>query len=149
MTLIAQKRSLNMREVLCHSLGPIPWEIANCDGSLKKTNKAALSTQLFKIGNIVEVIPDKSAVIIDGMALVQKVPGSLNSFGSIADHIFKMALNEGRSCIRIDIVFDVYRTISIKSPERHLRGQQEGLNYVNLTSGQKVLQWQKFLIYKK
>jgi hypothetical protein len=147
MVLIAQKRNLNMKEVLTHSFGPIPWEVANCDGSIKKTCKAVLAKELFKFALIVESIPENSAVIIDGMSIVQKASGNFNTFGCAAEKIFMLALNEGRSCNRIDVVFDVYKSISIKSAERQLRGAhaQDSICYKNLTSGQKVQQWRKFL----
>ena len=48
MIIIAQNRNLNMKEVLAYSLGPLLWEIANFDGSLRKTNKAVLARELLK-----------------------------------------------------------------------------------------------------
>ena len=41
MVLIAGSRNLDMKEVFQHPLGPIPWALANCDGTLKKTSKSA------------------------------------------------------------------------------------------------------------
>ena len=49
MIIIAQSRALSIREVLVHPLGPIPWSLANGDGFLRKTNKAALARQLGKM----------------------------------------------------------------------------------------------------
>ena len=43
MVLIANSRNLDIREVLQHPLGPIPWSVANCDGTTKITNKAVLA----------------------------------------------------------------------------------------------------------
>ena len=42
----ASLRKLDMREVLSYPLGPIPWGLANCDGSLKQTNKSAFGSTL-------------------------------------------------------------------------------------------------------
>ena len=41
MIVIAECRNLQMREVLAHPLGPIPWTVAKLDGTLRKTNKAS------------------------------------------------------------------------------------------------------------
>ena len=48
MILIAENRKLQMREVLSHPLGPLPWALSTADGSLRKTNKAALAKELQK-----------------------------------------------------------------------------------------------------
>ena len=49
MVSIGQSRNLDMKEVLRYELGPFPWSIATCDGSLRKTNKAVLSTNLEQV----------------------------------------------------------------------------------------------------
>ena len=58
MVRVAQSR------VLVHPLGPVSWTLANSDGSLRKTNKAALARVLEKMGFFpAEVIPEPSATI--------------------------------------------------------------------------------------
>lgn len=49
MIVIAQSREIPIKEVLAHPLGPLPWSLANSDGSLRKTNKAALARELEKM----------------------------------------------------------------------------------------------------
>ena len=46
MIVIAECRNLQMSEVLAHPLGPLPWTLANPDGTLRKTNKASLAKEL-------------------------------------------------------------------------------------------------------
>ena len=46
MAAISQSRNLDMKEVLSHPLGPIPWSLATSDCTLRKTNKAVLSNSL-------------------------------------------------------------------------------------------------------
>ena len=46
MTVNAECRNLQMSEVLAHPLGPLPWTLANPDGTLRKTNKAPLAKEL-------------------------------------------------------------------------------------------------------
>ncbi len=48
MILVAESRKVNMKDVLAHALGPLPWALANSDGSHRKTNKAALAKELEK-----------------------------------------------------------------------------------------------------
>lgn len=117
MVLIAQSRNLNMKEVLAYSLGPLPWELASYDGSMRKTNKAALARELLKQAKVVEAIAPDSAVVLDGMGLVQKISGCLSTFSTVTKSVFAMALNEGRASSRIDVVFDVYKEDSIKAAE--------------------------------
>ena len=56
-----------------------------------------------------------------------------------------MAMKEGLSCNRIDVVFDTYKELSIKNSERQLRGEESGHQLVNITSTQIVRQWRNFL----
>jgi len=46
MIIIAENRELQMREVLCHPLGPLPWSLSTADASLRKTTKASLAKDL-------------------------------------------------------------------------------------------------------
>ena len=89
MAIIAQTRQLDMREVLAHSLGPIPWALATSSGSLRKTNKAALSTALEKLSVPVEAIPPDSACIIDAMSIVQKGRFNQKTFADVAEILFQ------------------------------------------------------------
>lgn len=57
MILIAENRKLQMREVLSHPLGPLPWALSTADGLLRKTNKAALAKELQTSVPFADVIP--------------------------------------------------------------------------------------------
>ena len=104
-----------MKNVLCHALGPLPWSLATPDGQPRKTNKAVLAKELQKGTPFAENIPQPSATVIDGMALVQKAKAEQKSFGQVAASILASAIREGAQSSRIDIVFDVYREQSIKA----------------------------------
>ena len=65
MILTAENRKLQMREVLSHPLGPLPWALSTADGSLRKTNKAALAKELQKCVPFADVIPQPSVCMID------------------------------------------------------------------------------------
>ncbi|KAK3750403.1 hypothetical protein QZH41_005565 [Actinostola sp. cb2023] len=145
MIVIAQSRNLSMNEVLVHPLGPLPWSLATPDGSLRKTNKATLAKELQRNVPAVDIIPLPSATIIDGMALVQRLKGDHKTFSEVGDALLNMALNESYQSTRIDIVFDVYRSDSIKNSERQNRVTEAGTRYRNINPGHKVQQWRKFV----
>ena len=145
MILIAQTRkTLSMKEVLTHPLGPVPWSLANEDGSIRKTNKSVLSREVHKDAKT-DSIPEPSATIIDGMALIQKMKGDQKTFGDVANSILCSALRDGDKSQRIDIVFDIYQEHSIKNQERSRRNSSTAIQYKNIQSQQIVRQWRRYL----
>ena len=144
MILVAQSRNIDLQDVLMHPLGPIPWSLASNDGSLRKTNKAALSKILIRNVMPAENIPSPRVCIIDGMSLVQKHNGNGKTFSQIAKSTFAAILQEGYGCERIDVVFDTYQSASIKGGERERRGTDGG-NFKCIRKGHRVQQWRKFL----
>jgi len=145
MILVAQSRDLHMRDVLAHPLGPLPWSIANGDGSLRKTNKATLARELEKSVSPAEVIAEPSATVIDGMSLVQKMKGNDKTFSQLAEAILSTALHDGAQSKRIDVVFDVYRETSIKDAERCNRGASTAIQFRSIAPGHNIQQWRKLL----
>ena len=125
MIVIAEPRQLSIKEVLSHRLGPLPWSLAAPDGSLKKTAKSSLSKELQKDAPAVESLLPRSACFIDGMAMVQRLKEDQKTFKEITEMLLAMALREGGSSTRIDVVFDYYREISIKNLEREKRGAED------------------------
>ena len=145
MILVAQSRDLHLSDVLAHPLGPLPWGLANNDGSLRKTNKAALARELEKNVSPAEFIPKPSATIIDGMSLIQKMKGNEKTFSQLAESAMLMVLHEGAESERIDVVFDVYRDTSIKNAERSNRGADMAIQFRNIAPGHNIQQWRKLL----
>ena len=145
MVLVAQSRNLHMSDVLSHPLGPLPWALANADGTLRKTNKAVLAMELEKQVLPAETIPGPSATIIDGMSLIQKLQGNDWTFSRLAELALTQVLHEGVDSHRIDVVFDVYREDSIKNAERENRGCTTGTQFRNIAPGHQIQQWRKFL----
>lgn len=143
--LIAENRSLNMQEVFSHPLGPLPWSLANPDGSLKKTNKSSLASFLENKISFSDRITGESATIIDAMALVQKLYAENHTFEEISDLVLTEVLKVGACSQRIDVVFDVYREKSIKDAERLHRGADDGISFRSLKSGHKVQNWRRIL----
>ena len=141
MILVAESRQLHMSDVLSHPLGP--HALANADGTLRKTNKASLARELEKMTSPAEFIPAGSATIIDGMSLVQRMKGNEQTFSQLSETILSIVLHEGGQSERIDVVFDVYKPMSIKEAERTNRGSEEGMEYRNIAPGHTIKQWRK------
>ena len=104
MAVVAKTRQLDMENVLFHSLRPIPWSMATSDGSLCKTNKAALLTLLEELSPPAECFPGNITCIIDIMSIVQKRQCSQKAFSEVVKLLFSSFLVE---CQKIDMVFDV------------------------------------------
>jgi len=104
----ADSRKLKMRYVLAYSL-------SNNDGSRHKTNIAVLARQ--KNVFPAEEISEPSATVIDRMSLVQKLKGNDRTFLQLAESAVSHVLHEGSKSHRVDVVFDVYREMSIKDAE--------------------------------
>ena len=98
-----------MSDVLYHLLGPLPWALASADESLRKTNKALLAKEPQRNLTAADVIPQPCAIVINGMAMVQKVKGDQKTFAEMAESLMEMVLHEGTESQCIDVVFDVYR----------------------------------------
>ena len=57
-----------------------------------------------------------SATVIDGMTIVRKVNGNKKTLRAILNAVLAIALAEAEASVRIDIVFDVYKDVTIKIP---------------------------------
>ena len=108
-SLIQQFRTLDLKEVFRFPLGPVPWSLAESNGSLNKTTKSALMRHLEKDVAFQQNAPKPFAAIIDGMALVRKIKPTGHTYQSYADHLLTSAMASSANASRIDIVFDVYR----------------------------------------
>ena len=146
MVIIAENRQLDMKDVLCHPMGPLPWVLSSVDGSLWKTSKAALAKELQKNVPTAEEIPQPSACIKDGMVMVEKLKGDHKKFSDVADSLFGMVLHERASSKRIDVIFNAYGENSIKNTERQQRGAEYGNECRNIQADHKVQQWKMFLL---
>ena len=109
MIVITESRNLQMREVLSHPLGPIPWSLATPDGLMRKTNKVPMAKELQKNVQAADSIPQPSAFIINGKTLVQRLKGDQKTFAAVAVTLLRRVLNERGTSDRIDVVFGDYR----------------------------------------
>ena len=133
---IGQSRQMDLKDLLSHELGPLPWSLASSDGSLAKTNKAILSKLLENGVECLPTLPDlTTAVIIDAMAMLQTLVRIPNRFSKLVDMVMTRILIEAGQAARIDFVGDQYTANSIKNTERNKRGR-DGEIVINITNGQ-------------
>ena len=121
MIVIAECSNLQIGEVLAHLLGPVPRTLAKPDG--RCVRQASLAKELQNISQPADVVPQPSACLIDGLALVQRLKSTQKTFAEIAVSLLSMALKEGTLSDRIDVLFDDHIDDSIKSAARENRGE--------------------------
>ena len=79
------------------------------------------------------------------MAIVQKVNGNKKPLSAISNAVLAIALAEAEGSVRIDIVLDVYKDVSIENAERQNRSKSlETIVYKTLFPSQVVQQWDSF-----
>lgn len=123
-------RHVNLDDILCHELLPVPSALAEMNGNLRTGSKAILSQVLVADTPCpptldTENLPDDATLIIDGQALVIAIgkPQGASNFGDLADAFVASVLQSGASFHRIDVLFDRYYEVSIKSATRNKRSQ--------------------------
>ena len=97
MTIVAQSRQLDMKEVFIHPLGPIQWSLSLADDCFRNTNKASLSKYLDQLSVPAESLPDNVVTIIDSVSIVQRIKGAKKTFGDIAKLTFNTIMAEATS----------------------------------------------------
>lgn len=146
MALIGQVRKIDMKTVFSFPLGPLPWALADPYGFPRKTPKASFAVQLEKGIHVTDRYPDNAATIFDGMAVLQKFkPPRGATFSVVAEKLFDfLTSNTSR---RVDVVFDIYKDMSIKNAERSKRSSaaSQGVTYRNILPGYQVKNWSSLL----
>ena len=77
--------------------------------------------------------------------MIQRLNAKNKTFLHISESILSSVLCEGSQNNRIDVVFDVYRNMSIKIAERLNRVTGTDVQYKNIIGGHVIQQWRKFL----
>jgi len=129
----AQSRYIDLKDILSYELSTVPYSysLAHSDGSLQKTSKSVLLSELEKMVDVQAKLPPllqgmTTAHVIDVMAMVQMVQiGGASNFGELAARHYDLIVAPlGRNgCIRVYVVFDRYAPKSIKAGKRTKQGQ--------------------------
>ena len=79
----------------------------------------------------VPICNKKAMVVLDFMAYVRKVPvkkAKLKTYGDMTKHLWNTFTKLASDYAKIDIVFDLYTTFSIKETERNRRNAVEAIS---------------------
>ena len=143
---VARKRSMDLREVFEYSLGPLAWSLASADGLLGKTDKPKLMESLTKNIEPVEDSPTTSAIIVDGMTVLQSLKQVPETYEELAFAVFHHVVPQTGLARRIDFFTDQHPEISIKHLERKKCASERVVKVKVTGSAQKCLkQWKKYL----
>ena len=120
-------RDIDLQQVLCHDLSPVPLSLADTSGQLRSTNKAARGQILQDNSTVLENLPPtelRTCTIIDGQTLVQAIgkPTGAKTFVDLDDTFIDSVFSHFRgTCARVDVVFDRYEKVMIKDATRTSR----------------------------
>ena len=132
---------LDLKEIMKYQLTPVPYCFGSSDGFLGKTNKAkGIQYLLQDVDDARSPESSSTLQIIDGNAIFHCLSDLPDTFGEIAEKIFKTMPKES------DVVFstDMYNEKSIKSQERIRRGCSERY-LVKGPSVRRPANWKDFL----
>ena len=123
-------RKVDLNEVLQHELSSIPLSLAKVNGDMNSTTKAELAKIITKNEKILPNVTEpgttqRTCILVDGHAYIQSLgkPKNCKTFEEYARIFFKsLLINVGENVDRIDVVFDRYISMSIKSTTRTKRG---------------------------
>ena len=126
--LLAKSQELNapidMEKALKFPLSPVPLALAHADGERRKTNKSALYAHA-----LASTQPKVSTAGSGKKAYVLDLAAQLRSMTKVPDTFEELAvkiLNDiPRAYETVYIGCDTYRGVSIKAPERSLRGESQ------------------------
>jgi hypothetical protein len=117
--IVANTRSIDLREVLKFELSAVPCSLMHPNGSLRSTAKSKLLGQLeeevkesiVRTRQLPHSEQESTGWIIDGMASIQmqKPTGIATTFGEYARQLYKDVIQQAfsdPSCTRVDVVFD-------------------------------------------
>ena len=90
----AKSRDVDLKEVLSYELSAVPPSLAHTDGTLRKTTKSVLMSEIESVHPPEGSLPQadiSTAFILDGMALIQMLrSGGARTFGNLAEKHFRL-----------------------------------------------------------
>ena len=115
--------------------------MAEPNGVLKKTSKALLLHKIESKMEPLDSLHGEQVLIIDGMTYVQQSKVYNKTFVQCAMHLLSRILVAGKKASCIDVVFDDYRSVSIKNVELDRRSSGDQLLRKNIVSSALIKQW--------
>ena len=123
--ILSEENNLDLQKVMEYPLGPVPWSLATADGMPIKTDKSALMTKLEEEAAYKHPKKESEHVhVIDGNALFHSLTQIPETFGEVAEQLFK-SLPKVK---RVHFLTDNYHDVSIKLTERQRRGESHAVS---------------------
>ena len=123
-------RKVDLNQILQHELLPVPIALAEMNGDLRTATKALLAEAVTENIKCLTDLPagdlkDGATLMIDGMALLAAIgkPQGIATFGDLSNSFRATVILAARSYDRVDVLFDRYKDISIKSGTRKQRSK--------------------------
>ena len=116
---LSPQRKLDMAEVFCYPLKPVPLSLCHTDGAILSSPKAKLLTELESRVES-EASTKIDAAVVDGMFFLQLLVDLPKNFKQIAIYLLRKMFNSF-NCKNIYLVFDKVVSPSIKDLERNKR----------------------------
>ena len=116
---LSLQRKVDMAEVFYYPLTPVPLSLCYTDGTILKSPKAKLLTELES--RVKSEAPTKiDAAVVDGMFFLHLLVDPPKTFKQIAIYLLRKMFNSF-NCKNIHLVFDKVVSPSIKDLERNTR----------------------------
>lgn len=126
---------IDLSKILSYPITSVPLSLCHLDGTICKTDKAALMKCLEK--EVQHEPPRRiDVLIIDGFFLLHTMKNVPELFGGISKQFLKMVTL--LKALRVDVIFDQYLTPSIKDYEHSQRSESAQLDYIITSPDQKV-----------
>lgn len=115
------KNKIDIEKALSYPLAPILFSFCHPDGTICKTTKSVIISEL--VQHQVEIVdaPEADIHLIDGFYLLHTLKTLPESYGKISEHILRI-VTYGRK--EVHFIFDKYKKPSIKDFEHNLRGEE-------------------------
>ena len=130
---VSKREEINPREMLSYELCCVPVSLLHPDGTMCRTAKSSpMAISKTNTDSLVSLpVSSKiTAVLIDAIVLIQMVKSVGNAnFEEMADiyHEVTTRVLGQNNCNRVDLVFDQYRSLSIKEIVRQRGGEASSM----------------------
>lgn len=113
---------IDVEKALSYPLAPISFSFCHTNGTICKTPKSLIISELLEHQTKVFDAPEADIHLVDGFYLLHTLKNIPDSYGKISKHLFKvLTLNRKE----VHIIFDKYKKPSIKDFEHDLRGEED------------------------
>lgn len=114
------QKKIDIEKALSYPLAHISFSFCHTDGTICKTTKSVIITELIKHQAEVVDPPEADIDLVDGFYFLHTLKNYPESYGKISKHILKVITYNRKE---VHIIFDKYDTPSIKDYEHDLRGE--------------------------